>query len=842
VSEKDSNEPMIMKTLLYYFLLLFAGVPGVLKGQSIFAPAGLDPMPLQDVAGLLEKGTGRSWKINQATNSSGPGIYLLIENAAGFTSNESFRMQSNGTDQLIISSSTESGLVFGLYKHLRTLGYRFYLPDELYTIVPRISNPFGPEKSFIDKPFLQIRNFTGTGGFGSTNPDPQKIVEKDWQKWKLRNGFGTAYSLAGHRGENFILENFETLRKNPDWLATPLGATAQASGNTKLNYLNKAAIDFYADWSIKPFTQPGFTLPPKNITEFVSVEPSDGGGYLNELPQNASKNLPSISDQVYLMANLAAQKLEKRFPSNPNLGVNLYAYSSHAAPPGFALHPRVFVQLVPYQFQNVAYGPSFIKLWAKKAKRFGLYDYLNYPDAQYDLPGGLTIDEAMKRLVHSVRNGSEGTTYESSFSKFATGIPLWLLGRYMADGDADWSKNLKQFSQQLYGAGSEKFEALFRLFYTDAFSEQNLGAALSLVSGGEQQVSDPAVKKRIEEIKLYLQYVDLVYQSRDVAKGNLSQRLLPVAEFAWKVFPTKIIHSYRIMQLVSYSFLNAERSDKDWSLHQQLHLDWFPETERSKTAWNRITQGISNSQINAGFAALQKKYRSAVAKTSYAVNDAASVLQAPLYAKRSLVFGSDASVRGYFSVYTPKSSTIDIRYSITGQKPMLTISGIDGAYLTDTAIVLNKTSGTFRMKLNAGETNFFLNAGEGVSYRIQADIADGYFYFDGSPRGKLAFYKSFNDAADRFTYEADVYPSYIFIPKSTNTVDYKVQVNALNISTTSGVKANPSLVLTDASGFETRRFTVPSSEAGKFWKAEITGNYNYQFLNIPDRYFLLQKK
>jgi len=795
-----------------------------------------------DFIELLNKSTGANWQKTDQPGRVDKGVVLTIMNDPRFTTKESFRIQSDGNRKLNITSSSSEGLIFGMYKYLRSIGFGFFLPGDLYAVIPSISAPFGKKRDEYDKPFLQVRNFTGTGGFGSTNPDSQKIVEKDWQKWKLRNGFGSAYSLAGHRGENFILENFETLRKNPDWLATPLGATAQASGNTKLNYLNKAAVDFYADWSIKPFTQPGFALPPKNITEFVSVEPSDGGGYLNELPQHANKNLPSISDQVYLMANLAAQKLEKKFPSNPNLGVNLYAYSSHAAPPEFTLHPRVFVQLVPYQFQNVAYGPSFIKLWAKKAKRFGLYDYLNYPDAQYDLPGGLTIDEAMKRLVHSVRNGSEGTTYESSFSKFATGIPLWLLGRYMADGDADWSKNLKQLSQQLYGSGSEKLEALFRLFYTDAFSEQNLGAALNLVSDGEQQATDPEVKKRIEEIKLYLQYVDLVYQSRDVSKGSLSQRLIPVAEFAWKVFPTKIIHSYRIMQLVSYSFLNSDRSDKDWNLHQQLHLDWFPETERSKTAWARITQGLSTSQINSGFSALQKKYSSAVAKTSYAVNDAASVLKAPLTAKRSVVFGSDASVRGYFSVYTPKASAIDVRYSITGPKPMLTISGIDGGYVADTAIILNKTSGTFRMKLNAGETNFFLNAGEGTSYRIQADITDGYFFFDGSPRGKLAFYKSFNDAADQFTYQADVYPSYIFIPKSTNAVDYKVQINALNISTTSGKRINPSLVLTDASGFETRRFTVPPSEAGKFWKAEISGNYNYQFLNIPDRYFLLQKK
>ena len=391
---------------------------------SLYTPPGFPDQYRSDYITLLQQGTRQKWKPEEIQNRVSKGIILQLGDHTSFTAKESYRIETNGNSQLTITSSSMEGLTFGMYKHLRNLGYKFYLPGTLYTLIPSLQNPFGPKKTLVDKPFLQVRDFFGTGGFGSGMSDPDKSVQEAWLQWKVRNGFGSAYQLSGHRGENFILENKAKLRQHPDWLATPLTGNDQSDQGIKLNYLNKEALNFFVDWTIEAFTRKSYQRPPPGHSDFVSIEPSDGGGYLNDLPKNEGKKLPSISDQVYSAANLAAQKLDRVFPNHPNIGVNLYAYSGHAEPPSFKLHPRVFVQLIPYQFQTVAFGPSFIKLWKEKASRFGLYDYLNYADAQFDLPGGLTLDQAMKRLVHSVKSGSEGTTYETSYSKFATGIPL----------------------------------------------------------------------------------------------------------------------------------------------------------------------------------------------------------------------------------------------------------------------------------------------------------------------------------------------------------------------------------------------------------------------------------
>ncbi len=826
-------------SLVFLFLIYSSS-----EAQTLYATSSIEKETLNDFVFLLNKATGQSWQLKDSEKPVKNGIYLETGSDKAFTTKESFRLQSNGKDQLIITSSSVEGLVFGFYKHLRNLGIKFYEPDELYSIYPKLQNPYGEKQNKTDKPFLQVRDFFGTGGFGSAQPDPEFKAKKAWDRWKLRNGFGASYQLGGHNGENFILENYELLLTKPGWLVKPLTGDKYKDQLTKINYLNKEALDFYVNWSLKPLTKKGFELPPPNHTIYISMEPSDGGGFLNELPENATKNLPSISDQVYGAANRAAGLLDKRFPNHPNIRVNLYAYSSHAAPPSFPLHPRVFVQLIPYQFQSIAFGPSFIKLWSARVKHFALYDYFRYPDIQFDLPGGLTIGEVMKRLQHSIRNGSEGTFFETSYSKFSTGIPLWLIGRYMADGNANWEKNLDQLSLDLYGKAAPKMLSLFQLFYSEPnFTQALIGNATSLVKEAEKLSTSEATRQRIDELKLYLNYVELVYQSRDLKNGKLYQRLLPLAEYAWKLYPDKIIHSYRIMQLVSYAFLNNDPADKERIIYQQLHADWFPDTERSKSAWNRITQKISSKEREKNFQLLLKNYKPATLMPSYSLKDMTAIARSQeLQPKKQLIFGGDASTRGYVGVFTDKPAVLSVKYQINGPKPQLRISSVDQEYLNDTAIILSKIAGSIDIKVPAGETTLFLNAGDDCSYRLQLNLTSGMFYFDGAPRGILAFYKSFTAPYEQYTYDASFYPSHIFIPKNISTVDYRVQLNMLSITSPANRKISADLLSKEAGGVEFRRFNIQTSEAGKIWKTEVAGNYNYNFINIPDRYLLLEKK
>ncbi|RYE52978.1 MAG: hypothetical protein EOP48_15340 [Sphingobacteriales bacterium] len=601
-------------------------------------------------------------------------------------------------------------------------------------------------------------------------------------------------------------------------------------------------MNFYTNWSIQSFTQKNFKLPPRNHTELLSIEPSDGGGYLTHLPNN--KKPPTISDQVFSAANLAAQKLDKLFPNHPNIGVNLYAYSNHAAPPSFSLHPRVFVQLIPYQFQNIAFGPSFIKLWATKTNHFALYDYYNYTDSHYDMPGGLTLKEAMSRLIHSVRNGSEGTHYETSFSKFATGIPLYILNRYMSDGDSSWQANLNTLVRDLYPEAKDNISRLFSLFYNSPqFNQGMLGNAVQLISKVENKPFGKPELFRINELKLYLQYIHLVYQSRDESKVELKDRLVPLAQYAWQIYDSKIVHSYRIMQLVSYAFLNRPQTDKNYPKFYQLHLDWFPETERKSTKWNHMAQGVSDSQINVYFSSLKKLYIETSESPQLNLSTLWNELQKNFEPKKTAAFGGSSLNRGFFGIYTPQKTEIKIKYRVIGNSstPLFTISGIDNEYLSPITYSTDKKEGEFKATIPAGATNFFMNVSGGLTYRIEVSIGSGIFYFNSSPRGVMGFYHLFNDDIENYTYDPKYYPSYFFVPKGLSSIEYRVQVDALKLTPPSKTQKN-SKVLKTESDFEIRRVDVSKNESGQFWKAQIGNNYNYNMMNLPDVYFLMTEK
>src|SRR5215217_2309750 len=139
---------------IFLFIVFLAATQVYTSAQNIgpftiVAPEDFPANVLTDCMQLLNKATRKSWQQGRAEEISS-GIILKLSSSPSFTTKESFRLQSDGSNLLTISSSSTEGLVFGLYKHLRSLGFKFYLPDELYTILPTVSNPFGPKKDVVD--------------------------------------------------------------------------------------------------------------------------------------------------------------------------------------------------------------------------------------------------------------------------------------------------------------------------------------------------------------------------------------------------------------------------------------------------------------------------------------------------------------------------------------------------------------------------------------------------------------------------------------------------------------------------------------------------------------------
>ena len=123
------------------------------SSYSIYTPADFPKEILSDYIKLLNDATNKPWQSVSHEKEVKSGIILKIISDRSFTSKENFLLQSNGNSLLTISSTSNAGLWFGMYKHLRSLGFKFYLPDELYTITPLLTNPFGPKKRYYRQAF-----------------------------------------------------------------------------------------------------------------------------------------------------------------------------------------------------------------------------------------------------------------------------------------------------------------------------------------------------------------------------------------------------------------------------------------------------------------------------------------------------------------------------------------------------------------------------------------------------------------------------------------------------------------------------------------------------------------
>jgi len=830
-------------------ILLFSYNQGIAASRDEFYISYSDEFPIEittNLETLLSTFTGKKW-IAVKNQTIQCGFSLTVVESGNYKTGESCRIISNGKGLVQFLAPSTNGLIFGVYRYLRDIGFKFYLPDELYTIIPA-DPPLFKKTDYIVTPHLRIRNFFGTGGFGSGLTDTDMSVKKDWQLWMWQNGFGSEFQLAGHVGETFNLNNTATLEKNPDWTASPIKTNGQVNVSTKLNYFNPAAVDFFTDWVIRKYTDKNYKPPAPYIRDMVSIDPADGGGYKEGTAIIKNVKLNTISDQVFFAANEAAKKLDKLFPNHPNIGVNLYAYSNHADVPNFKLHPRVFVQIIPYQFQNIAFGPAFIKRWSEKVNRFGMYDYYKYPDSYNDLPAGYTLDELMTRAMHAGRSGSEGTTYESSYSKFATAIPLWVLIRYMADGDTNWEEQYHTLIKNLYGNSSPAVQKLFQLFYRQTvFGDAEMKTAFEEVQKAGKAKPSSIVTKRIDELKLYLTYVQLYKNSQNLQAGNLEQRLLPVFKMAWTLYEKKIIHSYRIMQLVSYNFLNTPGTDDATTKRfQQLHLLTFPETAEKDAFWKQPakTSMYSGNELNTFYKTFNDKLQNSPASPEMKVLPTVNVISESkknFKPVKELMIQGDNIVRGYFTIYTEKQSELQIDWKLSGENPSpsITISGTDENYNNVYDKIINKSTGSYSIMVSPGITYLFVSAGDKTTYQLKLNLKDTWVYFEPSPRGKMAFI----DNNNKYSYQPPFYPTYFFVPNDVTEIKYKIQVNGLTIYTPDG-KLLPATTLLETmhGGFEIRSFKVEPQYRGKFWKAVVSGNYNYQLLNIPDVWYMLEPK
>lgn len=537
-----------------------------LYGQKIVAPSEGGPtlkLAVDDLAVALHKMTGQPFETATAGTTTS-GICLAFVDSPGAPRNavarlkgeglESFVITSQDSSRMFIVSNSEAGLSHGIYYYLERLGVRYYFPNDNWTIVPR-RNDITLQIDSLICPAFKVHTFFGTGGFGDRSPvDPNHRIRDRWADWQRRNRFGGEFVLNGHAGEAFNLAHKDVLLKHPEYLAKIGGKYSPWSETAKLNTANPEAVQLFVDDRLAQFRKQRKADPGGPESFAVSASPADGGDFCDSEECRRIGN-GSASDQVFYVVNQVAKAVAKEFPGGH---VNVYAYAGHSAVPSLPLEPNVYVQIIPYAFQDTGLSPQeFIQAWGKKVSGMSLYDYWSIPDWNFDLPAFDYTSAGQEKLRYWNANHINGFTGESTYSAGAMGLSWYVASRVMWDPQVDDKAIIEEFFRDCFGPASppmkrmlERWAAGFHLGENElGLSFRDLQEAMRLAK------NDSAVAARVDDYARYVQYLRLQYENNlpggtpeEKEKANME-----LLRYIWSIYDSAMIHTFRLNQfLVDY--------------------------------------------------------------------------------------------------------------------------------------------------------------------------------------------------------------------------------------------------------------------------------------------------
>lgn len=528
---------------------------------------------IDDLKHYLERVTGVVFSVEKNTLPNLSGVHVILNKKGSPLSIAESKRLDNGTiedyyligehSRILIIANHPLGLSRGIYAFLDKLGVRWYFPGRIWEHVPKVRD-ISFRKRIFGSPVFKLRDFFGTGGlFPVASISEDEVVKGEWDDWRRRNRIGGSVNISGHYWESFNLTYRNELTAHPEYLAERAGKRVPWNVSAKFCISNQGLQKLFVKdrvnalkWKLSHSKYPGDKI-------LVSVDPSDGGGHCE---CTECEKMGTVSDRVFFLANLVAQNFR---PISPRGFVNLFAYNEHAAPPKKRIYDNVIVQIIPYAFQKVGTPEEMITLWRAKSTNLLLYDYYGLPDWHFETPltGRWSVNELAKKIKFWQRIGIRGLLLESSYGFGATGLGLYVMSRIGWDSSLNTTEILNSFYGDMFDEGG----VYVKRFYAK-INEGFRGLAdvpflyLCLRSAANELADKPVVGERVNVLRAYVHYLVLYYQYAS-SKGSGSDgswgRLM---QYLWELFPTKVIHTSRLTELLLQKFKGEKVEVEKWSM------------------------------------------------------------------------------------------------------------------------------------------------------------------------------------------------------------------------------------------------------------------------------------
>lgn len=488
---------------------------------------------------------GAAWGI-QLLRASSPQVPADLAQSLREMGPEAYALRARGDGRLLIVANGDAGLVYGVYQLLERWGFRFYFPNERWTITPRLRDLEQPMDSVV-RPLFRKRRFAGTGGFGKKLAvDLNGELEARWKTWMLQNGLGEEFHTAGHAGEAFNVRNKDALLAHPEYLASVKGQRVKWSKSAKLDPSNPDAVALFVRDRLDAYEEQ-LRRDPSGGAFAVSVEPADGGGHCDSA---ACLSIGGPSEQQFFLANAVARELSTR---HPGAKASIYAYNKHADIPKLEIEPNVYVTLIPYAFRGNSSEPpeAFIQAWTKKKSPLSLYDYWSIPDWTADLPELDYRATPAKKLRFWHAQQIEGFVSESTYSAGAMGLAWYIAGHLMWDLSRDPASLADEFFAKAFGRAAPSMKRMLERWAAGfMLTRAELHASFTDLAEAFERSPSSEVTSRLQDYAVYLQYLRLRHEYLEAEPDQESARKRQLVLHLWRAYDTAMVDTFRLQKLL----------------------------------------------------------------------------------------------------------------------------------------------------------------------------------------------------------------------------------------------------------------------------------------------------
>jgi hypothetical protein len=516
-----------MKFYIFFLCLAIQSVffaRAQVYNNAIYTPhnAGSDVTnAVSDMAAWLQKATGKPFQVQAGTaTKQASGIWLQSVAQADLTAaqksqlskdGQAFYLEVDGAVSVRIVGTGAASFVNGIYTFLHHLGFRWYMPGDVWTIVPRMAQIKSVKRVFT--PDFQNRSYAGTGGMNAIpGLDPDNTFRRDFLLWNQRNRLGADFQSRGHRGQVFYNAMKAELDQHPEYFCN-----GKINRYGRIDISKAAAVQLFTTWAVSDINRQG-RIPT------IDVDPADGSGGNDDCLPTSMPQIKSWSDKYFWLANKTAQQAAAE---NKKAPVLLYAYAAHAAPPNFELEKSVYPIIIPYAFQRIADPARFIKMWQQKlnGRPMGIYDYWNITQWSSDIPQ-FDIYSIPQKLRLWKRSNITSINLESTNAKGPMGHAFWLATQLMWDVDASFEELYQEFLTQCFGPAAPEVKKMYDRWSQNYQGSMEPSLSFEDLAAASLKTRDPLIQKRLSELKAYVYYLKLYYEYQADTSVASYQRLI----------------------------------------------------------------------------------------------------------------------------------------------------------------------------------------------------------------------------------------------------------------------------------------------------------------------------